>query len=195
MGMPEDWANDPFRRLIVESFDREEYLLFSAFDDKGSSLDQETCEKMFACDGNVMSDINLPDKIQMRLDQEADRHAKATISRSIEKNNQHFNEGRNRLEKWADDMVFAAEKELKDTKEQIKSLNRQTRLANTMDEQHQLQAKIRTLEKKKRRQRQQIFDVEDEIMDKRDALITALEKRMAQKTDVRTLFIIQWKVV
>ncbi|MBW2664476.1 MAG: hypothetical protein JRD93_21485, partial [Deltaproteobacteria bacterium] len=46
-----------------------------------------------------------------------------------------------------------------------------------------------------RRQRQQIFDVEDEIMDKRDALITALEKRMAQKTDVQTLFIIQWRVV
>ena len=183
------------QRLIIESFDREEYLLFSAFDDKGSSLDQETCVKMFSCDGNVISDINVPDKIQMQLDQEANRHAKATISRSLEENNQHFNEGRDRLEKWADDMVFAAEKELKDTKEQIKSLNRQTRLANTMDEQHQLQAKIRTLEKKKRRQRQQIFDVEDEIMDKRDALITALEKRMAQKTDVQTLFIIQWRVV
>jgi len=183
------------QRLIVESFDREEYLLFSAFDDKGSSLDQETCEKMFFCDGNMISDITLPDKIQTRLEQEADRHAKATISRSLEENNQHFNEGRDRLEKWAEDMVLAAEKELKDTKEQIKALNRQTRLANTLDEQHQLQAKIRTLEKRKRRQRQQIFDVEDEIMDKRDALITALEKRMAQKTDIQTLFIIQWRVV
>ena len=150
---------------------------------------------MFSCDGNVISDIKIPGKIQTRLEQEANRHAKATISRSLEENNQHFNEGRDRLEKWAEDMVFAAEKELKDTKEQIKSLNRQTRLANTMDEQHQLQAKIRTLEKKKRRQRQQIFDVEDEIMDKRDALITALEKRMAQKTDIQTLFIIQWRVV
>ncbi|MBW2663921.1 MAG: DEAD/DEAH box helicase, partial [Deltaproteobacteria bacterium] len=48
------------QRLIIESFDHEEYLLFSAFDDKGSSLDQETCVKMFSCDGNVRSDINVP---------------------------------------------------------------------------------------------------------------------------------------
>ena len=50
--------------------------------------------------------------------------------------------------------------------------------ATTVDEPHELQDKIKDLEKKKRRQRQRIFDVEDEIMEKRDRLIDALEKRM-----------------
>jgi len=139
--------------------------------------------------------ITIPDTLQQRLDKEAKRHVKATISRSLEENNHHFNEARERLEKWAEDMVLAAEKELKDTKQQINALNRQSRLASTMEAQHELQEKIQELEKKKRRQRQQIFDLEDEIAQKRDDLISALERRMTQKMTSEPLFTIAWKVV
>ena len=118
----------------------------------------------------------------------------ATISRSLERNSRHFNEAREQLEKWADDMVIAVEKELRDTKEQIKAFNRQSRQATTVADQHQLQEKIKDLEKKKRRQRQRIFDVEDEIMEKRDALIDSLEKRMQQKTSSKPLFTIRWEI-
>ena len=92
-------------------------------------------------------------------------------------------------------MVLAAEKELKDTKERIKVLQRQARLATTTDEQYSIQEQIRELEKLKRRHRQRIFDVEDEIMAKRDALIEKLEKRMHQRSSVEPLFTIRWSVV
>ena len=62
-----------------------------------------------------------------------------------------------------------------------------------MEGQHELQEKIRDPEKKKRRQRQQIFDLEDEITQKRDDLISALERRMTQKTTLEPLFMIAWK--
>jgi hypothetical protein len=64
-----------------------------------------------------------------------------------------------------------------------------------MQDQHELQEKIKELEKKKRRQRQQIFDLEDDIAQKRDDLISALERRMTQKTTSEALFTIAWKVV
>ncbi len=41
------------------------------------------------------------------------------VSTSLERNSQHFNEAREQLEKWAEDMVVAVERELRDTKEQI----------------------------------------------------------------------------
>lgn len=183
------------RHMAIESFEYEEYLLFSGLNDKGNSLDQEACGKLFNCSATI-SDLNsMPSDIKERLGKEAERFQKATISKSLETNNQHFNEGRERLEKWADDMVLAAEKELKDTKEQIKALTRQARLAPTVDEQHQIQKKITELEKKKRGQRQKIFEIEDEIMAKRDTLIEKLEKRMQQKTSVKDLFTIRWQVV
>lgn len=183
------------QRLVIDSFDREEYLLFSALDDDGKSLDQETCEKLFNCRGQVLGTLDVPEGDRQRLAADAKRHVKATINKSLERNNHHFNEARGQLENWADDMVLAAEKELRDTKDQIKALNRQARQATTVEEQHQLQETIRDLEKKKRRQRQRIFEVEDEIMEKRDSLIDALEKRMQQKTDSIMLFTIRWNVV
>ena len=63
-----------------------------------------------------------------------------------------------------DDMVIAAEKDLVYTKAQIKVLYHQVRLATTNDEQRTLQQlQIQELEKLQCRQRQRIFDVEDEI--------------------------------
>jgi len=81
------------------------------------------------------------------------------------------------------------------TKEQIKAQRRQARQAVTLEEQRQIQERIQKLERQQRRQRQEIFRVEDEIMEKRDGLIDQLEKRLAQRTTTETLFSIRWAVV
>ncbi len=181
-------------RLTVDSYEQEEYLLFSGFDDSGASLDQETMEKLFGCAGRDADAGTLPAASGQRLASEAERHAKATVSRSLEQNSKHFNEARDKLERWADDMVLSAEKALADTKEQIKVLRRQARQAVTLEEQHDIQEKIQKLERQQRRQRQEIFKVEDEIMEKRDQLVDQLEKRLAQRTATETLFTIRWVV-
>lgn len=182
------------QRLAVDSFDREEYLLFSGFAEGGNALDQETCQKLFLCDGRVRGPAEESAEAGQRLTADADRHVRATLNRSLELNNRHFAEAREQLEKWADDMVVGVEKELKDTKEQIKALARQARQAPTVDEQHVIQTRIQELEKKKRRQRQQIFEVEDEITKKRDDLVDGLERRMQQRTCVEALFTVKWSV-
>ncbi len=64
-----------------------------------------------------------------------------------------------------------------------------------LEEQHQIQEKIQKLERQQRRQRQETFKVEDQIMEKRDQLIDQLEKRLAQRTHAETLFTIRWTVV
>ena len=181
--------------LAIESYEREEYLLFSAFDEQGLPLEQETCEKLFNCAAEDSGSITIPASIAQRITAESDRHSKATISQSLEANNQYFNEAREKLEKWADDLVLAAEKALKDTKEQIKLSQRQARLATNLDEQHEIQQRIQKLEKQQRRQRQEIFQVEDSIIEKRDTLIDSLEKRLTQKTESVRLFTIEWAVV
>ncbi|EMI18480.1 helicase domain-containing protein [Rhodopirellula maiorica SM1] len=186
--------------LRVDSFDREEYLLFSGYADDGRSLDQETCEKLFLCNARVVPDAAAVGEtiagydISDRLVGDADRHVRACLNRSLEQNNRHFNEAREKLEQWAEDMEIAAQKELDDTKNQIRATSREARLATTMDEQKTLQDKVRSLEQKKRKLRQQIFDIEDEIAVKRDQLIDSLERRMQQTTESKTLFHIRWRV-
>jgi len=188
------WGYLTLTRLVIDSYEREEHLLFSGFDEGGNSLDQETMEKLFGCEGKANAWELIPDTVGQRLTAEAERYAKATVSRSLEQNSVHFNQAREKLEKWADDMVLAAEKALQDTKEQIKALRREARQATTLQQQHEIQEKMKKLEHVQRRQRQDIFKAEDEIMEKRDALIESLERRLVQRTETNTLFTIQWGV-
>lgn len=183
------------QHLTIDSFDREEYLLFSAFDDQGRNLDQESCERLFLCGGRVRALTDGVNGAGQRLRADADRHVQATIARSLEENNRHFNEARDQLDKWAEDMELAAQKELDDVKRQIRELQRRSRQAPTLAEQHDLQEQIRKLEGKKRSLRMKIFDIEDEIVERRDRLVRSLAERMEQKTQVRELFTIRWRVV
>ncbi len=182
-------------RLIIDSYEREEYLLFSGFTESGTTLDQETMEKLFSCSAREIGATEIPEFQAKRLAAESELHVRATLNRSLEQNSRHFNEAREKLERWAEDMLLAAEKALTDTKEQIKVLRRQARQAATLEEQHQIQEKIQKLERLQRKQRQEIFRVEDEIMEKRDQLIDQLEKRLTQHTSRETLFTIRWAVV
>ena len=185
-------------RLTIDSYEREEYLLFSGFDEAGVSLDQETMEKLFGCAGRTAHDGDgegaIPAAVTQRLDRESRRHAQATLNRSLEQNNTHFNEARDKLKRWADDMVLSVEKALLDTKQQIKALRRHARQAVTLTEQHEIQDKLQKLERRQRRQRQEIFKAEDKIIEKRDTLIDALERQLAQRTETETLFTIRWAV-
>ena len=182
------------QHLRIDSFETEEQLLFTAFTDDGRSLDAETAAKLFSCSGKVVREAVLLDGVADRLDGDARQFVRAAVNKSIDTNNRHFNVAREQLAKWAEDMELAAQKELDDTKKQLRALNRDARQAPTMQEAREIQDKIKTLETKKRRLRQKIFDVEDEIAAKRDQLIDALEKRMQHKTEITPLFTIRWRV-
>lgn len=183
------------QKLTVDSFEKQEYLLFSAMNDQGKSLDQETCEKLMDTEAATVQDaVEIPTAMVQRLQAEAKRHADATIAHGLETNNQHFTEARDKLDRWAEDMELAAEQALKNTKEQIKVAQREARQATTLAEQQTLQERITKLERQKRRQQQEIFDVSDEIQDKREDLIDELTRRMTQKVNSENLFTIAWSV-
>jgi ERCC4-related helicase len=182
-------------KLIIQSFGQDEYLLFNAFDSSGAVVHSEICEKMFECSVTSQSNISLPDAVHKRLQDDNRCHIDATIDKTMERNNSYYQDECDRLFRWTDDLVSSAEKELKDTKNKLRALNRQLRQSTSLQEKLDIEVKIKETEKLQRRQRQRIFDVEDEIEEKRDILIDKLKKKMEQKTDSETLFMIRWKVV
>ena len=116
--------------------------------------------------------------------------AHATLSRALELNDQFFQQERDKLEAWAEDRIASAEQALKDT-----NLKRQARMALSMKDAQRLQQDIRKTETEQRRQRQDIFAVEDEIEARRDALIAALQKRLHRASRNQSLFVVRWSVV
>jgi len=181
--------------LRVDSFDTEEFLLFSGFTDNGAVLDCETIQKLFTCEATSADSCDVPSSAREKLKAELAQITRATINKALEANNKHFVEARDKLEKWADDMVLSAERALKDTKDKIKDAKRRERQAPSLDEQLLIQEEIKKLERHQRKQREEIFKVEDEIAARRDALIEGLQNRLSQKTESLPLFTIRWKVV
>jgi hypothetical protein len=119
----------------------------------------------------------------------------ATIAQVLEANQRLFNEERDKLERWADDKLLAAEEALKNTKARIAQLKRDARKAATVQEQDGIQRELSELEREQRRQRQEIFAVEDEIIARRDELISSLQQRLQEKTSNETLFSVRWQVL
>ena len=181
------------QKLTVDSFEKQEYLLFSALTDAGQSLDPETCEKLMATPATLQGSGDLTQTT--RLQQEAQRHADATVAHALETNNAHFTEARDKLDRWAEDIVQGAEQALRNTREQIRIAQREARHATSLDEQHAIQERIAKLERQLRRQRQEIFEVEDDVKDKREQLIEQLTQRMTQRVQTETLMTLTWAVI
>jgi predicted nucleic acid-binding Zn-ribbon protein len=112
----------------------------------------------------------------------------------MEQNDRYSQEEQDRLDRWAQDQDLGAEQAIKDTKAQIRSVEREARQVTTVEEKHALERKVAQLEEKKQRQRHELFDVEDAIKEKRRQLIEALRRRMEQKTTRRELLRVRWRV-
>jgi hypothetical protein len=184
-------------QLELESFQREEHLVFTGMTDKQALLDQEQCELLFrlaATTGPVEGDEVELQSAQQYLEFTVTRQLEATLSRVLDENNEYFERERSKLEAWADDQILSAEQQLEETRTRLKQAKRDSRLANSVEAQKQAQEAIKQLEKQQRRQRQDIFDVEDEIEARRDALIDALEKQMHQRSSSHQLFRVRWSL-
>lgn len=178
--------------LQLESFQLEEHLVFSAQADDGTWLDAEACQRLLELPGKesrgAPSAAALPPNFQANIRRQID----AALSKALEENNTYFQAEREKLDRWAEDQILAAEQSLHDTKARLKDVKRRARAASTVEEQAALQEETKTLERQQRRKRQEIFDVEDEIEERRDALIAALKRRLNQRSHSLVLFRIRW---
>ena len=181
-------------RLVIQSLDVQDYLLFSGFADDGAQIEHEVFEQLFKLDGRVVDELSVPEEVSTRLTNDSKQFASATTRKCLEENNNHFQERRMQLYRWADDVVAAAERNLSQVKTEVRAANRAAALATTVEEQAQAQETIRELEKRKRSARKKIFETEDEIENKRDLLIEALQKKLVQDVDTQTLFALRWEV-
>ena len=100
-------------KVALDSFEREEFLVFAAMDNRQKPLDQEICEKLFLCPGTWSGQARPMHPLIQEIFGEVERKAlDSVVEAATVRNRRHFEEQRSRLEAWADDKLHAAEKEL-----------------------------------------------------------------------------------
>ena len=183
-------------QLELDSFQREEHLVFTAVTDDGKMMDHELCQQLFqlSAESQSISDTEAAATPIDYLTETAKRQLDSCLSRALDDNNQYFQRERDKLDAWAHDQTVSAEAKLDDTRAKLREAKKQARLADTVEAQKAAQEEVKKLEKHQRRQRQDIFDVEDAIEARRDSLIEALEKQMHRRSSTHHLFRIRWQV-
>ena len=171
----------------------EDRIITAAIDSNGRKMDDDFAEKLMTiagkCIDTPMPEINGDIDVMM-----ADKRKKT--NQEIKMRDKEFvNEESAKIEKWADDQTFSLEQELKDVKRQIKEKERDFRKEANDALRRQLQVDILTLQKAQRRKRQELFTLEDEIIDKRDRLIADIDSALNKQSTEEVLFTIAWQVI
>ncbi len=181
--------------MTICSFECEEHFIFSAITDDGQILDQEQCNRLLTLPATINDHMELKYHTEEKLNEIERKSRVELLKLQKEKNKNYFVEESEKLSKWAEDIITAAELEIKKTKQRIREINRLLRLSTTEEEILNLNKELQELENKKRKQRQRVFEVEDEIEKKRDEIIGQLESRLKQNISEKEIFSIRWKLI
>jgi adenine-specific DNA-methyltransferase len=181
--------------LVVNSFEREEYLVFAASCDDGSAVDDETCRKLLSVEAEPGAEAALPPDRSGALDGLAGESQGRLLARVAERNQKFFEQEIDKLDAWAEDLKDNLERELKDLEREIRTTKKEARQAMDLDAKVALHKKAKETERKRNEKRRALFDQQDAVDRQKDTLITRVEAQLQQKVEMRRLFDIRWRVV
>lgn len=180
--------------LTVTSFDTTDHLIFSAQADDGTPLSDEQCRRLLTLQPIRWSEIVFSESDSTQIHLLYAAQTQERLQGLKQKDNVWFITETAKLQKWSEDRIYAAEKNLRDTKAKIKELNRLGTAETDTETLLDIQRKIKDLTAKQRKQRLEIFEVEDEIEAQRDQMIAEVEARMQRDVQEELLFCIRWNL-
>ena len=180
---------------FVSEGQKEEHILLTAISEDGKSLGQEFAEKLLniparslppsALDASsVLSRIaSLYDTQRAKLTADIESRNKALLDEEIL-----------HIEKWTEDQQLTLEKELNDIKTKIKEKKRLLNRSENAEQTLMLEKELNTLTRQQKRKRAEIFDLEDEIEEKRDGMIDKVKAFIQQHITEQPLFRVHWQL-
>ncbi len=180
--------------LKVESLEEEDRILFSAFDDSGRQLHPDFPAKLFFVDGEDKGEVNIESLISDRLNLEMERARKLAFEDISLKNAKYFDEELEKIDRWADDLKYALEMQLKDLDSRIKQLKRDAKLEPDLKSKLELHRDLKETEAERSKKRRELYEAQDKIDEEKEELISTVEARLQQKISSDPLFSIKWRV-
>lgn len=178
----------------IETFEKENFLIFSGIDENGNYLDDDTCRKIFNIN-NVKINNNCKIESKEKLKETFDIQFNNVLDKLLERNNTFFDSEMDKLEKWAEDVKKSIELELRNLDIDIKFKKAEARKMLKLEDKLNMQKEIKGLEKKRNNLRFNLFEEQDKVDEKKEKLIEDIENKMKQKIDIEELFSIKWKIV
>lgn len=180
--------------VSIESFETSDYLLTFGYTNSSLVLSEDQAKRLLTLPVSKISDDTTPTNPEF-LENVRDLNLTSLLNSINEKDSGYLKFETEKLNKWADDRINAAELAIKETKARIKELTRESQKVTDPTLQLKIQEQLQELNRKQKKQRQEIFIVEDEIAESRDKMIADIQKRMKQQINKKHLFTINWKLL
>jgi superfamily II DNA/RNA helicase len=183
------------QKLSVNSFEQEDYLLISCFTETGELIDKETAIRFFSIDANEEDIITLPSATENTFKELIFKEKQEILLENANRNREFFDIEMDKLDQWADDMKISLDREIKDLDAEIKLRKAEAKKMLNLDAKVKAQRQIKELEKKRSEKRQTLFEAQDQIDDKKETLLTDIEKMLSQKIEQNELFTFRWRMI
>ena len=179
-------------KVSIDSFEQEEHLVIACLDQKGTFVYPDVAERMLSLPAETIATETVANVVQEKLDDKVAEMQNELVADSAKRNSKFFDEEMDKLDNWADDMKLGLEKEISDFDQEIRLRKSEAKKIVRLDEKVAAQRTIKELEKKRTEKRQNLYEAQDEVDEKKDQLLGKLEKMLKQKKKKKKLFVIKW---
>ncbi|HRF22986.1 MAG TPA: SNF2-related protein [Chitinophagaceae bacterium] len=184
------------KQISISSFEMEDHILFAAFDDEGSALQPEQCQRLFSLSAQTAStSFTFGEEVKQSFQENYHAQQIGIIEENRSRNHTFFDEEVDKLEKWSEDVRNSIKFEIKDIDKEIKTRKTEARKLLNLEQKVKEQRAIKDLEKKLADKRFNQYQNEDDIEKRKDNLLDEIEQRLKQNTTETELFTIRWKVI
>ncbi len=181
-------------QLTVASLDTEEALLVTGITDEGAVLDRETCEKLMTIPAIVGTQVSTDEAVQNLLERTVQSQANRVLLEAQSRNEVFFDAESDKLDRWADDLKDNLERELKEIEFEIREAKKAKRLAGDLPGKVASQKRVNELEQQRNHKKRTLFEAQDQIEQRKDTLISAIEARLQQQTSREEIFTVRWRL-
>ncbi len=181
--------------LEVSSFEFEDFLITACITDNGETIDNEVAQRFFSIQATEEQRLYVPEDIKKTLDEVVFSETQKVISDNANRNKDFFDTEMDKLDQWADDMKLSLDKEIKDLDAEIKLRKSEAKKMLHLEAKVKAQRAIKDLEKKRSEKRQHLFEAQDTIDDRKENLLSEIERRLTQAVKTTELFTIKWKMI
>ena len=182
-------------KISIDSFEQEDHLVIACLKQDGSYVYSDIAERMLNLPAELIGNEAIDNGIQEKLQEKISEMQNEIVADSAERNSKFFDEEMDKLDNWADDMKLGLEKEISDLDQEIRLRKSEAKKITRLDEKVSAQRAIKELEKKRTEKRQNLYEAQDEIDEKKDMLLDKIEKMLKQKIIKENIFTIKWRVI
>ena len=181
-------------KVSIDSFEQEDHLIVACQTEEGDWVYPEIAERMLMLPAHLLSPAPIEDAVVVCLSERVEEMNQEILSSSSDRNNRFFDEEMEKLDSWSDDMKLALEREISDLDQEIRLRNSEAKKISRLEEKVKAQRAIKDLERKRVEKRRNLYIAQDEIDEKKEALLNKIEKMLKQKVERTCLFMIKWKL-